>query len=271
MSPNRLIIGDGKVSKIIRHADDVIISHADCEITSQRSVLAALQGFSGIVINCVAKTNLKWCEENQREAYDVNTLGVTNVLNACATYGQKFVHISTGCIFDGNTRPRSEESILEPAVWYTKTKAWADQFITTHGYENYLILRPRHLISSISHPTNMLTKFMNYDELYCHKEQNSITCIEDFSKIIDHLLKINAVGIYNCTNTGTISPYEIACKVRDRLKPEMRVTCIPYDELLKRVPEKRVNVILSTKKLKDTGYVPRDTFAALEWCLENYE
>ena len=33
----------------------------------------------------------------------------------------------------------------------------------------------------------------------------------------------------------------------------------------------RVNTILSTQKLENSGYIPRSAHDALLWCLQNYE
>jgi dTDP-4-dehydrorhamnose reductase len=266
-----MIIGNGKVAKVIRKKEDIVLSRNECDITDLDSVMGAISNFNGTVINCAAKTNLEWCQENKHETYCVNTVGAINLLKACQTSGAKLVHISSGCLFDGNKTISDEETLPTPAVWYTRTKTWADEFITSYGYENYLILRPRQLISAIAHPTNMLTKFARVEEFTGIEDLNSITCIEDFSDMIDHLLKIDARGIYNCANTGVISPYEIACKIRDVLNSNLKVTKISYDKLLKRLPNRRVNTILSTQKLERSGYIPRSAETALNWCLENYE
>ena len=271
MNDSRLIIGDGKVSKVIRRPNDVIISRDKCDVTVLSDVLASIKGFNGTVINCAAKAGLEWCAKNKEEAYLVNTVGAINILKACELYSCKLVHISTGCIFDGNEIVSTEEHTPNPAVWYTKTKFWADDYITSYGYDDYLILRPRQMISAKKHPTNMITKFLSLDKLRCHNEPNSITCIEDFSQIISHLLKIGATGVYNCANTGPISPYEIGGMVKKYLKPMMKIDLIDYEEMVNVVPEKRVNVILSTEKLKSSGFTIRSAHEALEWCVQNYE
>lgn len=268
---SRLIIGNGKVARIIRKDGDVVLTRNECDVTNLDSVNRAISGYRGTVINCAAKTNLEWCQENKDHTYEVNTIGAINLLRACQSNDAKLVHISSGCLFDGNSFISDEETPPTPSVWYTRTKAWADEFITSYGYENYLILRPRQLISAVSHPTNMLTKFASFEEFTGIEDLNSITCIEDFADMMDHLIRIDARGIYNCANTGVISPYEIACKVRDTIKPDLKVSKISYDLLLEKMPNRRVNTILSTQKLEKTGYVPRSAETALEWCLENYE
>jgi dTDP-4-dehydrorhamnose reductase len=174
-------------------------------------------------------------------------------------------------VFDGNKKLVDEQCIPNSNVWYSKTKAYADDYITSYGYDNYLILRPRQMISAVASQTNMITKFMSYESISCHNEQNSITCTEDFGEMMEHLLKINATGVYNCVNDGTISPYEIAKMIRDRINPKMVVKNISYEKMLSLMPEKRVNVIMSTSKLKEAGFSPRPAKDAVTWCLNNYE
>ena len=268
----RLILGDGKVSRVIRNQNDVIISHRQLDITDQRQVLEVVSTSSAdVIINCVAKTNLEWCQDNRNECFEVNTRGALNVLVACAASKKKLVHISSGCLFDGNDVEITEDSIASPAVWYTWTKLWADQAIQNYGYENFLILRPRQLVSAISHPTNLLTKFSNLKNISAIDEKNSITCIEDFGMMIDHLLHTNQTGIFNCANSGTISPYLIAKILQETISPHLEVEKVDYREFLKTIPNKRVNTVLSTLKLEGTGFKNRDAKEAVEWCIKNYK
>ena len=267
----KLILGNGKVAKVIKDDDSVVLSKEVCDVTRVLEVAAAMFDIKpDIVINCAAKTNLEDCEANKEGSYLVNTLGPINILNICADTGTKFVHISSGCLFDGNDKVSTEESTPEPGVWYTYTKTWADEYILNYGYEDFLILRPRQLISAYVHPGNMLTKFAKLERIGAIKEPNSITCIEDFSEMIGHLINVGATGVFNCCNEGTSTAYDIAIAVRDYLKPELDVWEISYAELLKILPNKRVNTILSNEKLKETGYTPRHAKDALKWCVENY-
>lgn len=267
------IFGDGKVSKIIRDLDSRIITHKECDITNLDQVNSVFSSIrkDDIILNCVAVTNLEDCQVNKNLSFDVNVKGTLNLLTASANNGNKFVHISSGCLFDGNDIISTEESIPTPAVWYTWTKKWADEVIQNFGYDNYLILRPRQLISSISHPSNMITKFLSFDEISAIDEPNSLTCIEDFKLMIDHLVEIDERGVFNCCNTGVLSPYDIALKIRHYLKRSLNVKKVSYEKLLEQLPNKRVNTILSCDKLIQTGFIPRDALNALHWCLENYK
>ena len=269
---NRMIFGDGKVSKIIRNENDIIINHSQCDITNYDDVNNIIKKTtSDVIINAVAKTNLEYCQINKLEAYRVNVIGTKNLLISCAENNKKFLHISSGCLFDGNDKIIHEASSASPAVWYTWTKLWADQFIENYGYEKYLILRPRQLISSVEHPTNMLTKFMKMPAIAAIDEQNSLTCIEDLAAMINHLLAFDARGIYNCANSGTVSPYWMAMELKNTISPLMNVSKISYSDFLLTLKNKRVNTILSTDKLEKTGYKNRSAEEAVHWCIKNYK
>ena len=267
----RLIFGKGKVSSIISNRGDVVLSRSDCDITSLRQVSSAIREFNpDTIINCAAKTNLENCQEDKISAFSSNTSGVLNLISECKNNNIKLVHISSGCLFDGNEIVSTELSAPTPAVWYTWTKTWADQIIQNFGYDNFLILRPRQLISKTPHPTNMLTKFSQMNRIPAIKEDNSLTCIEDFKEMIDHLLLHDQRGVFNCCNTGTVTPYEIAMKIKETINPSLSVEPISYNDLLETLPNRRVNTMLSCDKLISTGYNPRSAQEALDWCLENY-
>jgi len=270
----KVIIGSGKVANIIKNENDVVLTHKEIEITDKNSVINALSKFdkNTVIVNTAAKINLEWCEENKEEAQLVNTQGVKNIAEVSAKHDYHLVHISSGCIFDG----MDSENIFEesdtptPACWYAKTKADADDFLQKFQYDKTTIIRPRQLISPIPNATNMLTKFSLLDEATFIDAKNSITCIEDLKSAIDYLCSKKHYGIYNVVNTGWISPFEIALKVRNTIAPNLKVTKISYQDYLKKLKVKRVNTLLSNKKLLSTGFAIRSSSDALDWCLENY-
>ena len=267
----RLIFGKGKVSSIIGVERDLILSRRECDITNLEQVIESVRKFKpDLVINCAAKTNLEYCQENKIEAYRSNVVGVSNLIEVCSRSKIKFAHISSGCLFDGNEVISYEDTTPTPAAWYTYTKHWADEYIKNFGYENYLILRPRQMISKTPHPTNMITKFSNLEYIPAIEEENSVTCIEDFGEMIQHLARNDLRGIFNCCNAETITPYAIALKIKKYINKELKIDKVSYEELLKLLPNKRVNTVLSCEKLKSTGYHPRSAEEALDWVVKNY-
>lgn len=280
----RIIIGDGKLSQAIRKTSDVVLSHKDVDITEHPAKIAKalrqaadrlhVRAYDGpVVINTAAKINLEWCEENPEECWRVNALGPLNVAKACDILGFKLVQISSGCVFDGMETGRvyTENDAPTPASFYAVAKAAADTFLQNAELDiPVLTLRPRQIISAKPHPTNMLTKFLGLKgSPRFITSANSVTGIEDFSQMIDHLLKVDATGVYNCASHGTISPYEIAAKLK-ALNPEFDPQPVEYAKYLESIKVKRVNTILDVTKLQESGYATRSAEHVVDWCIANY-
>lgn len=270
----RVFLGAGKVTSILRRPDDVVIPHEQVTILDPDAVLSALAPLpkDTVVINTAAKINLEWCEANPGMARLVNAVGAQNVGKVCKALGLHLVHISSGCIFDGGESPREsfEWSLPNPACVYAATKTEGDLRLLELGIEKLTIVRPRQLISGKPYATNMLTKFASLESGGFIDVPQSVTCIEDLGLMIDHLVNRKEYGVFNCANDGLLSPYQIACAVRDRIAPHLHVSKATYSEYLKTIKVKRVNTVLNIDKLCRTGFTPRDAEDALEDCLINY-
>lgn len=270
----KVIIGSGKVANIIKNSEDIILPHALIEISNPASVEKQLSKFPAgtVVVNTAAKINLEWCETYKDTARIVNVTGAINVGRTCSKFGHHLVHISSGCIFDGMETEKiyTEEDIPTPAAWYAETKAEADKLLMSSGYEKITIVRPRQLISATPHPTNMLTKFITLGGGDFIGSKNSVTCIEDMKNMIEHLIAGKHYGIYNLANTGWLSPFRIAERLKETIAPDLRLGRISYIEYIKTLKVKRVNTLLDVRKLMATGYNPRSAINALDWCLKNY-
>lgn len=273
-------MGSGKVANVLKTTNknqlqDIIVPSSKVDITNEEQIKEYLKSFSYVktyeivVINTAAKINLEFCEKEKEIAYKTNVVGALNLLKYCSKYNYKFVHISSGCIFDGNDKFYTEDDIPSPKAWYTRTKVWADEIITNFGYENYLILRPRQLISSSPNPTNLLTKFLSFNEINAIDESNSITCIEDMCRALNFMLENGLTGIFNVVNQGVCTPYEIALALK-KIKPELMVNKISYNDFLKTVDVKRVNTLLDGQKLIDHGFDMRYADVALKLCIKYY-
>src|SRR5262249_54229949 len=62
-----------------------------------------------VVINCAGKTgrpNVDWCEDHRAETFQVNVTGALVALHACLDRGLYFVHVSSGCIYEGDNGGR---------------------------------------------------------------------------------------------------------------------------------------------------------------------
>ncbi len=79
--------------------------------------------------------------------------------------------------------------------------------------------------TSSPHPRNILTKLIKYKTII--DIPNSITYIPDFIKALEHLLKINAKGIFNLTNKGGLR-YPALMDVYKKFVPDFEYTDNPF-------------------------------------------
>lgn len=224
-----------------------------------------------ILINCIGhtgKTNIDDCELNKDKTLFANTFVPIILAEAALRNGIKLIDISSGCIYHfdySQDRPIREEKIPDFFdLYYSRTKIYAERALEVlcHRF-NILIVRIRIPLDSRPHPRNILTKLINYKRAI--DTPNSITYIPDFIKALDHLIKIDARGVYNVVNRGALR-YPRLLDTYKKYIPDFRYKTIDY-QMLHTI---RTNLILSTKKLENTGFKPRGIHEVLEECVKDY-
>ena len=94
---------------------------------------------------------------------------------------------------------------------------------------------------------------------------NSITYLPDFVKALKHLIRTDARGIYNLVNKGVLR-YPELLDVYKKYVPEFKYKVISYKDL----NLVRTNLILSTKKLENSGFKVRKISEVIEECVQGY-
>jgi 3,5-epimerase/4-reductase len=162
-------------------------------------------------------------------------------------------------------RPLDEER--EPDffdLFYSRTKIYAENGLKTlAGNYPILIVRPRVPLDDRPHPKNLLTKLTGFKKII--DVPNSVTYLPDFIKAMKHLIDIEATGIYNIVNKGTLK-YPELLDVYRKYVPDFAYKVIERKDL----GLVRTDVVLSTKKLEDSGFYMRDIHEVLEECVRNY-
>jgi len=282
MANNRILIfGWGylanKIDTYLRYQYDVYISNVD--ITNYTEVLDEINTCKPIaVINAAGKTNLDMIEkvENRSQAFDVNVKGASNIAFICISKGIYFVHLSSGCIFDGiEGSGFKEDSIPNPKCYYAWTKYFADSLLLPLlSYGSFSILRIRLPVDKVEHKRNLITKLRNFDFVVDYP--NSITVIEDLCHVISTFIKMRISGLYNATNPGVIYLEKIIEMMRDRglvdrYKVIELISREDYDKIaIEKGLAKRASTVLNTSKIE--SIIPiRNIHDAIHDCIENYE
>ena len=224
-----------------------------------------------VLINCIGHTgahNVDDCERALDRTLQANTFVPILLAEAALRNNIKFVHLSSGCIYHydyENQKPITEEEVPDfYDLYYSRSKIYTDSVLAELAKRyNILILRIRVPLSPKPHPRNILTKLIKYKTVI--DIPNSVTYIPDFIHNLEHLLKINAKGIYNVVCQGGLRYPEIL-DVYKKYVSNFAYTKIP----LKNLKLIRTNLVLSTRKLAKTGARVRNVKDVIQECVKNY-
>ncbi len=242
--------------KLKKHLDNSMILETD--ITDLQKVrMALLVKDPDIVINAAGITgrpNIDWCRDHAKETISVNTVGAFNIALACAEKDIYWVHLSSGCIFQGygpDNKGFKEADKPNPPSFYSWTKYWAEQIIQSVQNNRVLILRLRLPIDIEPHPRNLINKLIKYPEVW--NPQNSITSIPAFLSITKTLINERETGIFHVVSPGTISPSRIMEIYQEIVDPAHQFTEITEDQFYEKglAIEIRSNCSLDTTKVSE--------------------
>jgi len=223
-----------------------------------------------VIINCIGfiGRNVDDCEINKEKALFANAFLPVILGEVCLRNKIRLIHISTGCIYHydyAKDSPIDEEK--EPdffELYYSRTKIYAEQVLKFLSKKcHILILRPRVPLDNRPNTKNLLTKLIATKKVITLP--NSCTYIPDFIQALKHLIKIEAQGIYNVVNKNPLS-YPDLMEAYKKYVPDFEYQTIDFNKL----NLIRTNIVLSTKKLEDTGFKVRDIKDILEECVKEY-
>ncbi len=205
-----------------------------------------------LVINAAGKTDLAWCETHAAEAIRSNLEAPVRLYERIVSLeGIRFIHFSSGCIWDGpynsKGKPFTPKDAPTPACLYSWTKAAADAMLLDLNPNRIAILRPRQVYSanatSGAHLRNTLQKLLQYPKLI--DTPNSMSSIEIIEKTVRHVIHARRdwSGVWNVYDRGVTSPFEVAemlWKAGLRAQP-IRISKTELDSFHK---PKRVDTVL---------------------------
>lgn len=222
-----------------------------------------------VVINCIGhagSVNVDSCENDIDKTLMSNTFVPIMLAEACRRRKIKLVHISTGCLYHTHDfRPLRECRTPDfYDLFYSRSKIYAERALFNLADEpNILIVRPRIPLDIFPNARNILTKVLAFDKVIdC---PNSVTYMPDFIKAVRHLITIDATGIYNVVCDGGLLYSDLLNAYAKYASPRPYVIFNHKD-----LTTPRTNLILSTDKLKDSGFSVRNINDVLDECVKTY-
>lgn len=233
------------------------------DITDEKVVTAAVEKSAGdVILHLAAFTDVDAAAEQDGDesgsVYQVNVEGTRNIVNIAKKYNKFLVHVSTDFVFDGTKRkPYTEEDKPNPIEWYGKTKAMAEEIVTSE-LEHYSILRPSFPFRSTYEPkldlVRKIIKGLKEDNLPPMFSDNFITptFVDDLCKVFFMFTLKRPRGIWHATGSNFMSSYDLAKKVKEayNLPGEVKESSVEeYNKTAKRPYHKYLK--MSNAKLQE--------------------
>jgi dTDP-4-dehydrorhamnose reductase len=198
--------------------DYVAPTSIDLDIRQMDAVINSVSQFKPTwIINCAAWTNVDGAETVLDDARQINTIAVENLGIAANHYQCKVIHVSTDYVFDGeSSEPYLETSQVHPLNKYGESKLLGESALFAALPSAYVI-RTSWLYgkSGKNFVKTIAAKALRGEEARVVDDQiGSPTSARDLAIAIFSILKNKpAPGIYNYSNRGSCSWYELAQKI----------------------------------------------------------
>ncbi len=187
----------------------------DFDVTDSDCIEAAVNRVKpDVTLNTSAITDVDYCEKNPDEAENVHHTAVRNL----AATGIRLVTLSTDQVFScGGERYLIETDRTEPANIYAASKLRGEKAALEHP--GNAVVRTSWLFGEKGLLPWIVRKLLEDGTVTAVTDQTS--CLTSVDSLAESLVGIIAdkdrTGLYHCVNKGAVTPYELACRVRDRI------------------------------------------------------
>ena len=207
------------------------------------------------IVLTAAYTDVDASERNPELAYAVNAGGARNVARVVQKLERKIFYVSTDYVFDGNShRPYEPDDPVHPLNVYGASKAAGETAVREEA-SHWLIARTSWLFGASR--TNFVEKILraahSQSELRVVADQfGSPTYTRDLAAAIRDLVRSDARGLLNITNSGTCSWIEFATEILKQAGARTTVLPISTAET-NRLAKRPAYSVLSPASLIERG------------------
>ena len=180
-----------------------------------------------LVINCIGILN-QTAEDNQAMAVYLNSYLPHLIADTLKKTSTKLIHMSTDCVFAGNTGPYIEDAFRDGRTFYDRSKALGE-------IEDSKNLTFRNSIIGLDMNAegiglfNWFMKQQNTVNGYTKAMWTGVTTLT-LAKAMEKAAKENITGIYNLVNNQNISKYDLLCLFNKYFRNN-ELEIIPSDSL----------------------------------------
>lgn len=227
-----------------------------------------------------AYTDLEYCEINESDTYNTNTLSVENAVYIANKLNIPMVYISTAGIFDGKQDLYDDWDTPNPLGVYARSKYMGERFVCENAVR-YVICRAGWMMGAgPKKDKKFVQKLMSQiksgaKELYIVNDRDGTpTYTHDFAKTVKNLIENEFWGLYNCVCSGQTSRLEVAEELLKILGRDnsIKINVVSSEHFAKEYfADRPVSERLLTKKLDLRGVsAMRDWRVSLKEYIDNY-
>ena len=266
-----LLLGGSGIlgSEVLRHLNVesygyVAPTSTDLDIRDNEQLSQFIAGLKpSWIINCAAWTNVDGAESSFKEAREINSIAVENLGTAAGSFGCKVIHISTDYVFDGeSSKPYDENSPVNPVNKYGESKLEGENALLSVAPDSYVI-RTSWLYgaSGKNFVKTIVGKAIQNEKVWVVNDQvGSPTSSRDLAGAIMSLISNQPEpGIYNYSNDGSCSWFELAQRIYERVGANLSLVLPISSDSLNLIAKRPRYSLLSIEKWKSLGLaeVPR--------------
>jgi dTDP-4-dehydrorhamnose reductase len=206
-----------------------------------------------VIINFIANTNLDYCENNQKNVYDLNVILPKKICKLSNEINSKFIHISSDYVFDGKQGDYNENDNTHPVNFYGYTKQLSEEI--TLKYSKNIVIRTSS-VYDLKLQTNFIQfvfeKLKKNEKVFAFNDVLTTPILID--ELTDSLLRIitsNESGIFHISGDECITRFEFAKIIAQKLKlHEELIVPISVKSIEQKISRPQ-NSCLNNKKIKE--------------------
>ena len=211
------------VIKTTRKNDDPLYFDVEKNINQLEKIIESTK--PDVVINCIGILNQK-AEDNKTLAVIANSLLPHYIDQLSEKYSFKFIHISTDCVFSGNTGSYTEDSFQDATSFYGRSKALGEINNNRSVTLRTSIVGPDINENGIG-LFNWFMKQTGEVQGFTNVIWTGVTTIE-LAKQIEFAIKNDLKGLYNVVNGNVIDKYSLLQLFKEKFNKEIEI--IPNGE-----------------------------------------
>jgi dTDP-4-dehydrorhamnose reductase len=212
LSADRILLtgGAGRLGSELRRLLPGIVapSQSQLDVTEPKTITETLQQYKPeVLVHAAGYTDVAQAEQERDRCWQVNVVGMRNIVRAATASGMFFVHISTDYVFSGATGMYREEDPPGPARnYYALSKLVAEEIAR---------LAPRHLVIRTSFRPREWPYPVAFTDVFTSQDYVDVVAPE-IALAIAHCREIPFDTLHIATERKSV--YELA----KRRKPDVR-------------------------------------------------